>query len=86
MGLVKWSCNPKKAGLVGKNRLQGKIEDRDGGIWYGSFLAPKVKYSQTIYKTGIIDEQKTFSRFTNVSYTLDSKEYFNMADGGKTKS
>ena len=34
-----------KAGLVGKNLLQGKNDygDYDGGIFYGLFLAPKVK-------------------------------------------
>ena len=30
-----------KAGLVGKNRLQGKNDYKEGGIWYGLFLAPK---------------------------------------------
>ena len=30
-----------KAGLVGKNLLQGKNDYKDGGIFYGLFLAPK---------------------------------------------
>ena len=30
-----------KAGLVGKNLLQGKNDNKDGGIFYGLFLAPK---------------------------------------------
>ena len=30
-----------KAGLVGKNRLQGKNDYKEGGIFYGLFLAPK---------------------------------------------
>ena len=30
-----------KAGLVGKNLLQGKSDYKDGGILYGFFLAPK---------------------------------------------
>ena len=30
-----------KAGLVGKNRLQGKNDYKEGGIWSGLFLAPK---------------------------------------------
>ena len=33
-----------KAGLVGKIRLQGKNGYIEGGIWYGLFLAPKIKY------------------------------------------
>ena len=34
----------EKAGLVGKNLLQGKNDYKDGGIFYGLFLAPKTKY------------------------------------------
>ena len=30
-----------KAGLVGKELLQGKNDHKDGGIFYGLFLAPK---------------------------------------------
>ena len=30
-----------KAGLVGKKLLQGKNDYKEGGIWYGSILAPK---------------------------------------------
>ena len=36
-----------KAGLVGKNRLQGKNDYKDGGIWYGLLSAPKIKYCLT---------------------------------------
>ena len=42
-----------------------------------------MKYCLALNKFGIIDEQKIFERFTNVSDNLDSKEYFNMADGVK---
>ena len=31
-----------KAGLVGKNLLQRKNDYKDGGIFYGLFLAPKI--------------------------------------------
>ena len=31
------------AGLVGENRLQGRNDHKEGGIWYGLFLAPKTK-------------------------------------------
>ena len=44
-----------KAGLIGKNLLQGKNDYKDGGIWYGHFLAPKIKYCSTINKFGVID-------------------------------
>ena len=43
-----------KAGLVGKNLLQGKNDYGHGGIFYGLFLAPKIKYCLTINKYGII--------------------------------
>ena len=32
-----------KASLVGKNLLQGKNDCKDGGIFYGLFLAPKTE-------------------------------------------
>ena len=73
----------EKAGLVGKNLLQGKNDYKDGGIFYGLFLAPKIKYCLTVNKYGVIDEHKTFKGFTNVSDNLDRKEYFKMADGDK---
>ena len=66
-----------KAGLVGKNLLQGKNDYKDGGIWYALFLAPKIKCCITINKFGVIDEHKTFKGFTNVSDNLKkSKRIF----------
>ena len=72
-----------EAGLVGKNLLQGKNDYKDGSIFYGLFLAPK-KNCLTINKYGVIDEQKTFTGFTNVSNILDRKEYFKMYNGHKS--
>ena len=72
-----------KAKLVGKNLLQGKNDYRDGGIFYGLFLVPKIKYCLTINKNGVIDEHKTFKGFTNVSDNLDREEYFKMFEGDK---
>ena len=69
--------------MVGKNRLQGKNDYKEGGIWYGLFLAPKINYCLTINKFGIIDDYKTFKGFTNVNDNLDRKKNFNMANGGK---
>ena len=62
--------------------MQGKNDYKEGGNWYGLFLAPKLKYCLTINKICIIDEHKTFKGFTNVSDNLDSKDYYEMADGG----
>jgi len=73
----------KEKNLVGKNRGQGKNDYGDGGIWYGLFLAPKIKFALTINKYGVIDEHKTFKGFTSVSDNLNRKEYFNMANGDK---
>ena len=70
-----------EAGLVGKNLLQGKNDYKDGGIFYGLFLAPKMKYCLTINKYGVIREHKTFKGFNNVSDNLNRKEYFIMAKG-----
>ena len=73
----------EKARLVGKNLLQGRNDYKDGGIIYGLFLAPKIKYCLTINKYGVIDEHKTFNGFKDVSDNLNRKEYFKMADGDK---
>ena len=72
----------EKAGLVGKNLFQGKNDCKDGHIFYGLFLAPKIKCFLTINKYGVLDEHKTFKGFADVSNNLDRKECFNMADGG----
>ena len=73
----------EKAGLVGKALLQEKNDYKDGGIFYGLFLAPKIMYCLTISKYGVIDEHKTFKGYTNVSDNLDRKECFKMLDGDK---
>ena len=70
-----------KAGLVGKNLIQGKNDYKDGGIFYALFLAPKMKYCLTTNKYCVIDEHKTFIRFSDVSDNLDRKQYFKMGDG-----
>ena len=72
-----------KAGLVGKNLLQSKNDYKDGGIFFGLFLAPKTKYCLTINKYGVFDEHKTFKSSKDVRDVLDRKEYFKMADGDK---
>ena len=45
-----------EVGLVGKIRLQGESDYKEAGIWYGLFLAPKIKFCLTITKFGIINE------------------------------
>ena len=69
--------------MVGKNLLQGKNVYKDGGIFYGLFSAPKIKYCLTINKLGFIDEHKTWKGWTSVAENLDRKEYFKMLNGDK---
>ena len=74
----------EKAGLFGKNLLQGKNDyGPNAGVWYALFLAPKIKYCLTINEFGVIDEKKTFKGFKDVKDVLDGKEYINMASGDK---
>ena len=40
--------NLNKAGLVGKNLLQGKSDYKDGGVFYALFLASKINFCLTI--------------------------------------
>ena len=39
-----------KANLVGKKLLQGRNDYKSGGVFYGSFLARKIRYVLTIDK------------------------------------
>ena len=55
-----------KAGLVGRALLQSKSDYEDGGVYYGLFLAPKIKYCLTIKKYAVLDGKETFKGFTNV--------------------
>ena len=70
-----------EAGLVGKILLQGKNDYKDDGIFYGLFLAPKLKFCLTINRYGVNDEHKTFKGLTNEN--LDGKECFKMFNGEK---
>ena len=53
----------KEKNLFGENRLQGKNDYKDGGIFFAFFFAPKIKYCLTINKYGVTDEHKNFQRF-----------------------
>ena len=75
--------NLDKAGLVGNALLQGKNDYKDGGMFYGLFVAPKIKYCSTISEYGVIDEDKTLKGFTFVSESLDRKEFLKMYGGDK---
>ena len=72
-----------KAELVGKNRLQGKNDYKEGGVWYDFLLAPNKSFRWSINKFVFTDEHKTFKSLTNVSDTLDRREFLKKAYGGK---
>ena len=72
-----------KANLVGENLCQGKNDYKTGGISYGLFLAPKIKYCLTIDEYGIIQEHKTFKGFNDSKRLLDRSQYFKMIEGKK---
>ena len=70
-----------KANLVGKNLCQGKNDYNSGGIFYGLFLAPKIKYVLTIDDFGIIQQHMTFKGFTDSKRLLDRSQYFDILKG-----
>ena len=72
-----------KANLVGKNLYQGKNDYKTGGIFYGLFLPPKIKYVLTIDDFGIIQQHMTFKGFNDSKRLLDRSQYFDMLDGKK---
>ena len=69
------------ANLVGDKLGQGKNDYGDGGIFYGLFLAPKIKYCLTINEYGIINDKKTFKGFGDINRLLDTKKYFDTYEG-----
>ena len=73
-----------KANLVGKNLCQGRNDYKTGGIFYGLFLAPKIKYVLTIDDHGIIQQHMTFKGFNDSKRLLDRSQYFDMLKGKKT--
>ena len=72
-----------KANLVGKNLCQGKNDYQSGGIFYGLFLAIKIKNSLTINEFGTIEQHMIFKGFNNSKQILDRSQYFDMLEGKK---
>ena len=75
-----------KANLVGEGLCQGKNDYKTGGIFYGLFLAPQIKYCLTIDDYGIIQEHKTFKGFSDSNRLLNRSQYFKMIEGKKSIS
>ena len=72
-----------RANLVGKNLCQGKNDYKTGGIFYGSFFAPKIKHVLTIEDYGIIQQHMTFTGFNDSKRLLNRSQYFDMLKGKK---
>ena len=72
-----------KAKLVGEELCQGKNDYKSGGIFYGLFLAPKIKYCLTIDNYGIMQKHKTFERLNDCKRPLDCFQKFKMIEGKK---
>ena len=72
-----------KANLAGKNLCQGKNDYESGGIFYGLFLAPKIKYCLTIIDFGINRDHMTFKGLNDSKRLLDRCQYFNMLQSKK---
>ena len=70
-----------KAILVGEGLCQSKKDYKTGGIFYGLFSAPEIKYCLTMDSYGIIQEHKTFKGFNDSKRLLDRSQYFKMKDG-----
>ena len=73
-----------KANLVGEELCQGKKGYKTGGMFYGLFLAPKVKYCLTIDNYDIKQEHKMFKGFNDSNRLLDRSQYFKMIEGEKS--
>jgi hypothetical protein len=65
-------------GYVGEELCQGKNDYGSGGIVYGLFIAPKVKYTIVLID-GILIEKKTFKGLNKES--LNSNDFFTLASG-----
>ena len=75
-----------KANLVGKELCQGKNGYKTGGIFYGLFLAPKIKFCLTIDDYVIVQEHKTFKGFNDSKRLLDRSQNFKMIESKKVSA
>jgi hypothetical protein len=69
----------KEAGYFGGDLGQGKNDYNNGGIIFGLYLGPKVKYNLVLYDIGILTEKKTFKGYNKDS--LKSEEFFKLSAG-----
>ena len=67
-----------KGKLVGEYLSQGENNCKNDGIFYGLFLAPKIKYYPTIDKYALIEGRRTLKSFTDSQRLLERNQYFEM--------
>ena len=72
-----------KANLVGKNLCQGKNDYKTGGVSYGLFLAPKMKFVLDINIFDINQQHMTLKGFNDSKQLLDRSQYFDISEGKK---
>ena len=71
-----------KAGLVGSELCHGRKDFISGGIFYGLFLALKIKYCITNeFEFGNTEEHQTFKGFTDGNKLLNLSQKFKMMVG-----
>ncbi|ESO91852.1 hypothetical protein LOTGIDRAFT_163211 [Lottia gigantea] len=69
-----------RAGLVSENEYcKGKNDYGDGGIIFGLYLAPKVKYNIILTFDGVLKEKKTFKGYSNNKTSIE--DYIQLASG-----
>ncbi|ESP03444.1 hypothetical protein LOTGIDRAFT_171384 [Lottia gigantea] len=68
------------AGLVSENDYcKGKNDYGNGGIIFGLYLAPKVKYNIILTSDGILKEKKTFKGYSKDKISVE--DYIRLANG-----
>jgi hypothetical protein len=72
-----------RLGHVGGDLCKGKNDYNSGGIVYGLYLAPKIKYN-LVLDNGILSEKKTFKGLNRVC--LKSNDFFTLAAGQIVKA
>ncbi|ESO84615.1 hypothetical protein LOTGIDRAFT_176106 [Lottia gigantea] len=69
-----------EAGLVSENEYsKGKNDYGDGGIIFGLYLAPKLKYNIILTSEGVLKEIKTFKGYS--IYKIKVEDYIQLASG-----
>ncbi|ESO85444.1 hypothetical protein LOTGIDRAFT_154938 [Lottia gigantea] len=69
-----------EAGLVSENEYsKGKNDYGNGGIIFGLYLAPKVKYNIILTSDGILKEKKTFKGYSKDKISVEG--YIRLASG-----